>query len=791
MSDSEERVRQTEYLPDAADTDDEVSEPLLSSRSNPVDSKVSKGSVSGRSRYHKFYAYTLLGVFFISVINLIFLPRTSLSRDLRRLHGTKISKSELNRIYLESLARENNAREFLKEYSFKPHLAGQAYDLVEFTQQKFEEFGLKTYIETFDVWLNRPVDILLKMFDKSGEMVYDASFEEDKLPEDETTTYNNSVPLFHGYSANGNVTAKFTYANYGMKEDFELLKKLGVDVNGTICIMRYERIFRGLKVKHAEMNGCIGAVLYTDPYDDGEFTVKNGYELYPDGPARNPSAIQRGSVEYFTDYPGDPSTPGYGSVPGCERKPPTGRVPTIPSLPISSRSIEPILKQLNGKGPSLGWTGDIDFDYSVGPSTLDLNLFNLQNYSITPIWNVVGTIEGILKDEEIIIANHRDSWVLGGPGDPNAGSLALLEVIRGFSDLLKLGYKPLRTLKFISLDGEEYAMLGSTEFGETHSKELKKKTVAYLNLDTSVSGSHFKLISNPLLDRLIRKVTKQTPYIDGETTLYENWYKDSNATILFPGSGTDYAVFQNHLGIPIVDMAFTRGNDDPVYHYHSNYDSFHWMDTVADPEYKYNNCMSKFLGLLILGLSESELLPLETSNYASKIGEYFKSFLNDIPSHWYNVHIDESSFKYKSVVKPLLKLNDTPTFDTLVSLFENKVQQLVDVSTEYDAYVKGLQTEILKDYPWFKLFTKFRLAIKIKLANYKLAHLDRLYIDDESLVNREWMLHTIFAPHRDLGYTGDVLPGLHEAVMRKDFQDAVKWVGILILKFDGVIKKLD
>ena len=63
----------------------------------------------------------------------------------------------------------------------------------------------------------------------------------------------------------------------------------------------------------------IGAVIFTDPGDDRNMAAGN-YATYPDGPARNPTSIQKGSVMDLSTYPGDPTTPGYPSKEGVVRK---------------------------------------------------------------------------------------------------------------------------------------------------------------------------------------------------------------------------------------------------------------------------------------------------------------------------------------------------------------------------------------------------------------------------------------------------------------------------------------
>ncbi|KAL1977573.1 hypothetical protein VTN31DRAFT_432 [Thermomyces dupontii] len=123
--------------------------------------------------------------------------------------------------------------------------------------------------------------------------------------------------------------------NSSTYEDFEDLIKAGISVEGKIVIVKYGGIFRGLKVKRAQELGAVGVIIYSDPQEDGEITEENGYKAYPDGPARNPSAVQRGSVQFLSIAPGDPTTPGYPSKPGVPRQDTSHAIPSIPSLPIS------------------------------------------------------------------------------------------------------------------------------------------------------------------------------------------------------------------------------------------------------------------------------------------------------------------------------------------------------------------------------------------------------------------------------------------------------------------------
>lgn len=54
-----------------------------------------------------------------------------------------------------------------------------------------------------------------------------------------------------------------------------------MEIEGKIALLRYGGLFRGLKVKNAQDFGAVGAVIFTDPADDGEITFANGYKAYP------------------------------------------------------------------------------------------------------------------------------------------------------------------------------------------------------------------------------------------------------------------------------------------------------------------------------------------------------------------------------------------------------------------------------------------------------------------------------------------------------------------------------
>ena len=457
--------------------------------------------------------------------------------------------------------------------------------------------------------------------------------------------------------------------------------------------------------------------------------------------------------------PGDPTTPGYPSKPGVPRAE-TFSIPSIPSVPISYLDALPLLKALNGVGPSAssfgerwegGGLGYKGVDYHVGPSKLSLNLVNEQEYVTTPLWNVIGVINGTLPDEVIVLGNHRDAWIAGGAGDPNSGSAAINEVIRSFGKALKQGWKPRRTIVFASWDGEEYGLVGSTEWVEEYVPWLKTSTFAYLNVDVGARGGSFKSSASPLLNEAIYKATGlvQSPNqtIPGQT-IRDTW----SGFIRTMGSGSDFTAFQDFAGISSLDIGFGPGENDPVYHYHSNYDSFHWMEKFGDPSWKYHTTIARVMALIAADLAETPIIPLNATAYAFGLDEYLERV---------KAVAKESSLSF--------------SFESL----ERSINKLQKAAIAFDTYTAKLSSRLKKQSPWWKWWKKVQLFYKVKKANYKYRTLERVFLYPEGLDERSWFKHVVFAPGRWTGYAGATFPGLVESFEDGNATNAERWSGII------------
>ena len=623
-----------------------------------------------------------------------------------------------------------SAREHLRILTREPHIAGtkEDYDTAVYVRDQLRSYGLPAELKEYDVWLNYPnTPSIVELITTKRQKL---NTHEAVVPGDPSSSNPKITPLFNGYAASGDVTASVVYANYGLPNDYEELKKAGVDVKGKIVIVRYGNSFRGVKAKVAEDNGAIGCIIYSDPEDDGYMQG----DVFPKGPWRPVASGQRGSVQFLFEYPGDPLTPGRPSIPGEARLRPEEAtdLTRIPVQPIAYDEAKTILSQLKGPVRPRGFQGGLPFAYHVGGTNdVKLRLKTDMDYKTRKIWNVVARIDGTEeKDRWVILGNHRDAWVFGAV-DPNSGSSAMLEVGRGFGELLKQGWKPRRTIVLCSWDAEEYGLVGSTEWAEELAAELRTKAVAYLNLDAAVSGPHFGASSVPSLWKLIRATTRDVKDPKTGKSVYQQWQDrarenrpetDQNASearIGALGSGSDYTPFLQHLGVASTDMGFN--GDYGVYH--SAYDSFYWMDHFGDPEFKYHVAAAQVWGTLAMRLADADGLSFDYTDYANQIRDYFTE-----------------AFRLARIRK--------------LSVDEKSVNEAVsDFAKEAERIEKSRQDAIRDS-------DRSRLA-KI---NDALVQAERQFIDPKGLRGRAWYKHQMYAPGFYTGYAAQPLTDFRQAL---------------------------
>lgn len=446
---------------------------------------------------------------------------------------------------------------------------------------------------------------------------------------------------------------------------------------------------------------------------------------------------------------------------------PEDSTPQIPSIPISYADALPILKSLNGHGPKPSdlnkwWQQNLGLrykgvEYNVGPSpdNLVLNLYNQQNYTTTPVWNVLGVINGTLPNEVIVIGNHRDAWMIGGAGDPNSGSSVLNEVVRSFGKALEKGWKPLRTIVFASWDAEEYGLIGSTEWVEEYLPWLRDANVAYLNVDVGVSGPHFKVSAAPLLHDVLRKVTEIVPspnQTNSGQTVADTW----DGKISTMGSGSDFTAFQDHAGIASLDMGF-KGGAETAYQYHSNYDSFYWMSHFGDPGFVYHRTMSQLLNILIAELSNTAVLQFYAATYADELDRYLDKVENALeaghPTADFSTEEDAISV-LRGVDTGSGEKGDISTFRAHLHRLRSSVSDMRRRAVKVDEEAQWCRERVEEGIPWWKFWERIRLGILLTRSNLRYKRLERAFLYEGGLDGRNWFKHVVFAPGLWTGYSG-------------------------------------
>jgi N-acetylated-alpha-linked acidic dipeptidase len=638
---------------------------------------------------------------------------------------------------LPSADRIRQAHMFL---SGKPHLAGSVRDreLAEWMRDLFRECGLEEVaVTTHDVLLPWPEDVSIEML---APRVWKATMREDPVPEDsDAQAPAGEIGIaYHAFSASGSVTAPVVYAGRGSAADYGWLTAQRIDVRGKIVLVRHSTpySYRGFKAFNAQQRGAAGILIYSDPADDGYAKGK----VYPDGPWGPESRIERGGIAYDFLVPGDPLTPGWASTPGARRLQISEAVslPRIISAPLSHKDARTILEALGGPEVPPQWRGALPITYRAGPGAT-VRLRVRTDDRIRPIWTVTGMIRGgEYPDDVVIVGNHRDAWAYGGV-DPSSGSAAIVELVRVLGELKRTGWRPKRSILFASWDAEEFSLTSSTEWGEQHERWLHGNAVVYLNVDKAASGQDLALSAvpalNPLLEDAARIVRDPATGLTLAARTRDRAARERGRVATGSaedivqnrlGSGSDYTVFLNFLGVPVADFSF----EGPYGVYHSAYDTHNWVAKIGDPGFRYHAALVQLLGVVALRLADSDIIPLDYEPYARRLEEFerdaSRTWRASQPSH------DPLDDVRKSIVE----------FRQAASRFNARRAAAL-------AHPAGRGLERL---------------------NRQLVSVERALLDPAGLPGRRWFRHLIYAPK--FSYAPEVLPGVAEAVAAGDWTRA-------------------
>ncbi len=701
----------------------------------------------------------------------------------RPLSGYSASSSRNQREWetkFRALPEPQNQRDYMQRLSARPHHVGSPYDKdnAQWMLAKFKEWGLDANIESFDVLFPTPKVRIVELVEPTK---FTAKLQEPALAVDPTSNQQaEQLPTYNAYSADGDVTAPLVYVNYGIPEDYEKLQRMGVSVKGAIVIARYGNSWRGIKPKVAAEHGAVGCLIYSDPAEDGYVQG----DAFPLGAWRPRDGAQRGSVADMPLYPGDPLTPGVGATREAKRLElkDARTITKIPVLPISYADAQPLLAALKGEVVPEGWRGSLPQTYHAGPGPAKVHLKVQSNWDIKPVYDVIVKIPGSTNpDQWIVRGNHHDAWV-NGAEDPVSGTVVLMEEARGLATLLQQGWKPKRTIIYCVWDGEEPGLLGSTEWAETHADELRQHAAVYVNSDgngrgyLSMGGSHSLEAFVNGVARDIQDPEKKIPVwkrdqlkaiADAKTPEERKDVRDrADLRIDALGSGSDWTVFLDHLGIASLDLSY--GDEDGGGIYHSIYDDFYWYTHFSDTDFSYGRALSQTAGTAVMRLADADLLPYNFTGLADAIHRYLDelqklSQTKRDEAIERNKELEEGVFS--AIADPKKTSLPPPAEEVPPYLNFAPLQNASDALTHSaERYQKALE----------KVSSSDELAVspaELQTLNATLIQSERKLTSSEGLPGRPWFQHLIYAPGQYTGYDVKTIPGVREAIEQKQWTE--------------------
>ena len=691
-----------------------------------------------------------------------------------------------------------NMDDWMKYMTSRPHATGQPFDkdVAEFIAGKFEGWGYDTEIKTYHVLMPTPKVRVLEMVEP---VKWTAALKEKAVADDPTSDQDERLPVYHSFSPDGEVTAEVVFVNQGLREDYEDLARRGVDVKGKIILAKYGGSWRGIKPKMAEEFGAIGALIYSDPEDDG---YGQG-DKYPKGAWKHPSGAQRGSIMDLPTRPGDPLTPNVGATKGAKRIAieDVEIFVGIPTLPISYEDAMPILEALEGPVAPPRWRGGLPVTYHMGPGPAKLHLKLEFNWDVVPTYDIIAKMKGSeFPDQWVIRGNHHDAWVHGA-ADPISGLVVEMEEARILSEYAKkTGWKPRRTMVFAVWGAEEQGLMGSVEWVEDHAKELSEKAVAYINTDGNgagflgAGGSHtletfFDEIAHSVTDPIqgmtaadrvrSRNLMSSNPVTRGRAEKSSHYYLSAL------GSGSDYSGFFQHLGIASMNIGY--GGEFGGGSYHTNYDSYHYYTKFRDPGLHYTKALGSVTARVASRLANADVLPFQFGNMARTVSEYADEMVSamektrkDVERH--NMLVTEGHYTAAANIREGFvapKLKEEVPFINL-SPMQNSVDRLIASAKAFDDAYKAMAEGgyDMKSRDINKL-DKIMYQAEAKLTR------------SEGLPRRPWYRHHIYAPGYYTGYGVKTLPGVREGIEEYKWQETQEQMAKLAEVLNAYCDQLD
>jgi len=662
----------------------------------------------------------------------------------------------------------------------------------EYIAGLLRSWGYQVEIAEYQVLLPTPRTRLVELLSPT---TFAASLTEESLAEDPSTSRIEELLLpYNAFSTDGDVEGELVFVNYGRPEDYEILERNGIDVSGKIAIAKYGKTWRGIKPKLAGEKGAIGTIIYSDPADDGY----GAGDVYPQGPFKNDSGVQRGSVMDMPTYPGDVLTPGTGATAKAKRldREDAVTITRIPVLPISYRDALPLLSAMGGEVVPAAWRGALPITYHFGPGPARVHLKVEFDWNMVTAYDVIARLEGSrYPDEWVIRGNHHDGWNHGA-ADPVSGMVALMSEAKALATLARAGHPPQRTVIYAAWDAEEPGLIGSTEWVEKHIAELDENAVVYINTDGNsrgflgIGGSHtlepfFNQVAETVMDPQtgvsVAERLRAAIMVGDDAEQRQDLEARKDIRIAPLGSGSDYTPFLQHAGIASANLGF--GGEGVGGSYHTLYDTFEHFTRFRDPGFRYGVTLADLAGTATLRMANAGLLPFRFSGLADNLQRYLEEVetLADEQrekAERINGLIIDGSFELaadpQKTLQPPAALPPVPFFN--FAPLQNVLADLDAVAEQLDAalaagQVNGNLVEI----------------------NERLYRSERMLTSADGLPGREWYTHQVYAPGFYTGYGVKTLPRVRESIeaeLYADVNDEIAATAAVLEAFVSYLREL-
>ena len=667
---------------------------------------------------------------------------------------------------------------WLREFSSEAHHVGspKGKKNADALAALFRSWNYEVEIAEYQILFPEPLTRELELL---YPYQFTASLTEDSLEEDPSTSViDDLLPPYNAFSIDGEAEGELVFVNYGTPADYEILERYGISVAGKIAISKYGGSWRGIKPKLAGEKGAIATIIYSDPGDDGY----GPGDVYPEGPFKNDSGVQRGSVMDMPTYPGDVLTPGIGATADARRLP-KEEAPTItqiPVLPISYRDALPLLEAMGGAVVPNEWRGGLPITYHLGPGPARIRLKLEFDWKMVTAYNVIARLEGSQHpDEWIIRGNHHDGWNHGA-ADPISGLIALLSEAKAMSRLANDGFGPARTVIYAAWDAEEPGLIGSTEWAEHHATELQEHAVAYLNTDgngrgfVNIGGSHvlerffnevIADIDDPQTGVSVKERRRANLSINSSNEKARTEAKNRSDLRISPlGSGSDYTPFLQHLGIASANIGF--GGESAGGSYHTMYDTYEHYTKWIDPGLVYGEILAQVAGHATLRLANAPRLPFEFKGFTDNVSVYIseiETLADNMRTNTEETNQNITDGIYDLILDPT-KSFGPPAAQAQVPFFnfaplKNALARLESAAENYETTIASGVAATTEE-------------------NYLLYQTERELIRQEGLNGRPWYKHHIYAPGFYTGYGVKTIPGVREAIEQRQFDEVAGQIDI-------------